>query len=69
MRVQLKLAQVLLDRKMSQKELCELTGIRPATLSVIIRNNTDKINYRHLGIIMTQLEITDFNEIMELIDE
>ncbi|WP_171046390.1 helix-turn-helix domain-containing protein [Lentibacillus cibarius] len=66
--VQLKVAQILLDRKMSQKQLCEMTGIRPATINAIVRNNTDKINYKHLAMIMTALEINDFNEIFELVE-
>ncbi|MDM5229355.1 helix-turn-helix transcriptional regulator [Cytobacillus sp. NJ13] len=66
--VRFKLAQILFDRKMSQKQLCEITNIREATLSTIIRNNTLKINYEHLGTIMDALNITDFNEILELVE-
>lgn len=67
--VRIQLAQILFDRKISQKQLSEMSGLREATISAIIRNNTDKINYKHLADIMEALKITDFNEILKLVDQ
>lgn len=63
-----KLSQILSNRNMTQKELAQLAGLREAQVSSISRNAGDKINYDHLGKIMTVLKITDFNEILELTD-
>ena len=64
--VKLKLDSILKNRKMTQKELSEITEIREATISVIVRNRVDKINLEHLATIMTKLNITDFNDILEI---
>ncbi|WP_416151129.1 helix-turn-helix domain-containing protein [Salipaludibacillus sp. HK11] len=68
-KVRLKLKELLVEREISQKELALRTGIREATLSVIVRNTTDKINYKHIGTIMNELNIEDFNTIFELYEE
>lgn len=64
--VQLKLRQILKDRNMTQKKLSELSGIREATINVIVRNAQTAINFVHLAKIMNALEIKDFNEILEI---
>lgn len=61
---QLKLRQILKDRGMTQKKLAELSGVREATINVIVRNAQTSINFVHLAKIMDALEIEDFNEIL-----
>lgn len=57
------------ERIITQKQLSKKTGIREATISAIINQKVDKINRKHLAAIMKALEITDFNEILEIVDD
>jgi putative transcriptional regulator len=66
MAVRLKLKNILIERNLTQKELAEMTGLREATISAIVRGNQDKINLKHLKLIMTALNISDFNKMLEL---
>lgn len=68
-RVKMNLSDVLRSKNMNQKTLAQLTGLREATISVIARNTTEKINYTHLTKIMEALEINDFNILLQLVDE
>ncbi|WP_169818306.1 helix-turn-helix domain-containing protein [Shimazuella kribbensis] len=51
-----------------QKELSQMTGIQESTLSFLARNRRDKINTELLSKIMKALNITSFDEILELED-
>jgi DNA-binding Xre family transcriptional regulator len=45
-----------------------MTSIQESTLSFLARNRRDKINTEHLSKIMKALNITSFDEILELED-
>jgi DNA-binding Xre family transcriptional regulator len=60
---------VLEFRGISQKELSHMTGIQESTLSFLARNRRDKINTEHLWKIMKELNIIDFNEILEIVED
>ncbi|MBD7939557.1 helix-turn-helix transcriptional regulator [Cytobacillus sp. Sa5YUA1] len=64
--VELRLDVVLKERGMTQKELAELTGIRPAAISQITRGFVDRLNLDHIGRIATALKIDDIRELMTL---
>jgi transcriptional regulator with XRE-family HTH domain len=64
--VQLHLDEVLKKRNMTQKELAELTGIRPAAISQITRGFVDRLNLDHIGRIATALKINDIRELLTL---
>jgi transcriptional regulator with XRE-family HTH domain len=64
--VELRLDAVLKQRGMTQKELAELTGIRPAAISQICRGFVDRLNLDHIGRIATALEIEDINKLITL---
>jgi putative transcriptional regulator len=66
MAVKIKLKNLLIERNLTQKELAEMTGLREATISAICRNNLDKINLKHLKLIMTALNISEFDKMFEL---
>ncbi|MEQ6857346.1 helix-turn-helix transcriptional regulator [Lysinibacillus capsici] len=51
---------------MSQKQLAEMTSIRPNAISEIVNNQRSTINREQLAIICKALEIIDMNEILEL---
>jgi putative transcriptional regulator len=66
--VRLKLKGILDERGISQKELAKLTEIQESLISFLVRNKRDSINTIHLAKVMRALDITDFNEILELVD-
>lgn len=64
--MKIKLKEILNERNMMQKELAELTGLRPSAISRLCRNDIQRIEIEHIKIIMEALEITDFNILFEL---
>lgn len=58
-----RLKEILNERKMSQKELAKLTGLRENTISEIVKNVRDAVNREHIGKIATVLNIKNPNEI------
>lgn len=66
MKLRVKLDEVLKDRNMSQKELAELTGIRPAAISELYNNQRKSINRDHIEKIAAALNISDINELITL---
>ncbi|RJR23622.1 XRE family transcriptional regulator [Candidatus Microgenomates bacterium] len=64
MMLKTKLKAILEEKGMTQKELSEKTGIRPNTISEIVKNTRDTINREHISIIAKELGITDPNEIL-----
>lgn len=65
----IKLKEALEEADMTQSELAELTGLRRATISEIAQNSRTVMNKSHLGKIMDALDLTDMNDILELIIE
>lgn len=63
--VYLKLKEVLKGRGITQKELAEMTGIRPTTISEMVNNQRSTINKEHLGKIIEVLKIEDIREIID----
>lgn len=63
--VYLKLKEVLKERGITQKELAEMTGIRPTTISEMVNNQRSTINKEHLRKIIEVLEIEDIREIID----
>lgn len=53
------------ENGMTQKELAERTGIRPASISDIARDNQTSINKEYLSKIMDVLRIEDIRELLE----
>ena len=62
MRLIIRLSDILKQRGMTQKQLSELTGIRPAAISEICNNQRTSINRDHLEKIAECLEIQDVRE-------
>ena len=57
--VKLKVKEALESRKLSQKKLAEMSGIRESTISDIVRGTRTVINFEHLSEIAEALEVTD----------
>jgi putative transcriptional regulator len=64
----IKLDKVLAGRNKTQKELAELTGIRPAAISELYNNQRKSINKEHLEKIAVALQITDIRELIVIED-
>jgi putative transcriptional regulator len=63
--IYLKLKELLQRKGITQKQLAEMTGLHESTLSDLTRDTRTAINKKHLELIMTALDIKDFNEILE----
>lgn len=68
-KIKIKLKELLESRGMNQKELAEITNIRPAAISSLARGYIERLNIDHLERIANALEIDDINDLISLIDE
>ena len=58
--------QTLPEKKMTQKTLAEITGIRESTISDISRGSRTVMNFEHIAKIAEALEISDIRELVVL---
>ncbi|MGE7216608.1 helix-turn-helix domain-containing protein [Priestia koreensis] len=68
-KAKIKLKEVLKSRDLTQKQLAEMTGIREAAISSLVRNHMERVSLHHIEKIATVLEITNTNELIELVEE
>jgi len=68
-RIVLKLDEHIKRKGWQQKEFAELANLRPATVSQLVNNKYDRIQLAHLLAVMDALEITDFNDILTIVDD
>ncbi|MUG71783.1 MULTISPECIES: helix-turn-helix domain-containing protein [Paenibacillus] len=54
----IRLKEILRERKMTQRQLAELTGLRQSTISSICKNQVDRIYLNTLAIICAKLDIS-----------
>lgn len=64
--IRIKLSSILGDKRMTQKELANKTGIRPSTISEIYNELIERINLDHLDKICEALEC-DITDILKYI--
>jgi putative transcriptional regulator len=55
----------LREKNMTQKTLCEETGLRPSTVSAMKRN--EKLNLRHLAVIMDYFKDYDLTRFLKVL--
>ena len=67
--VKLKVKEALESRKLSQKKLAEMSGIRESTISDIVRGTRTVIDFEHLSKIAEALEVTDIRELIDFEDK
>ena len=67
--VKLKVKEARESRKLSQKKLAEMSGIRESTISDIVRGTRTVINFEHLSKIAEALEVTDIRELIDFEDK
>ena len=68
-RIKLKLDEHIKRNNWQQKEFAEIAGLRQATVSQLVNNKYDRIQLAHLLAVMDALDITDFNDILTIVDE
>lgn len=64
-KVVFKLKLLLQEKKMTQKELSEITKIRESTISDIVRGTRTVLNYEHLEKISNALDLIDIRDIID----
>lgn len=64
--VVLTIGSAIKKRGLTQKEVAEKTGIRPAAISQLARGFVDRLTLDHLSRIAAALEITDIRELITL---
>ncbi|RWS39052.1 XRE family transcriptional regulator [Bacillus mycoides] len=67
--IKLRLSDILKERDMKQKELAELSGLRESTVSDMVRGIRTSVNLDSLEKVMDCLDITDYNEMFEKVEE
>lgn len=62
--LKLRLKEVLETRGMTQKDLSDMTGLRPNTISEMVKNTRDTINRENVGIVAKALGISNVSELL-----
>lgn len=66
--VKLRLKEILIEKQITQKELANMSGLRPNTISDMVRNNRTCVNIKNLEKVCDALKIKDIREILILGD-
>jgi len=67
--VKFKLKEILEERNITQKQLAQLSNVREATISEIIRGSRTVINFKHLSSIAEALNISEIEKLMVLVEK
>lgn len=67
--IKLRLNEILKEREMRQKDLAIASGLRESSVSDMVRGIRTTVNLEQLEKVMDCLEITDYNEIFEKVEE
>ena len=68
-KIRVKLKEHISKSKLNQKEFSVKSGLREATVSQMANNKYERVQLEHLLKVMDYFEITDFNEILEIVEE
>jgi hypothetical protein len=63
-----KVAKILKEKKLLQKDLIKMTGISQTQIQRICSNQTNSINKAHFTTIARALEIEDMNDLFEIVE-
>ncbi|AZO94324.1 helix-turn-helix transcriptional regulator [Halocella sp. SP3-1] len=67
--INIKINNILNDKGKSIYWLADKTGLAYSTTYNLVNNNTASIHFKTLEEIMQALDITDFNQVLEIIPE
>lgn len=65
--IEIRLGDILKKREMTQKELADITKLRPNAISNLSRGYIDRVQLEHLARIAEKLDIRDMNELLRII--
>ncbi|MEH7401596.1 helix-turn-helix transcriptional regulator [Gottfriedia acidiceleris] len=65
-KITIRLKEALDQRNITQKQLSEMTGLRPAAISQLCNNFVQRISIEHIEKISEALDITDTNELIAI---
>jgi putative transcriptional regulator len=68
-RIVVTLDKHLKEMDINQKQFAEQSGLREATVSQLVNNKYDRIQLSNLMKVMDTLEINDFNNILEIVND
>lgn len=68
MHIKINLSEMLGKRKMNMRELSNLTGIRPNTISNLYYEETRRIEMKHIAALCKALQC-DVGELFEFVDD
>lgn len=69
MKIELRIKGAIESRGLTQKAIAEMTNIRPAAISQLVRGYIERLNLDHLERIAKALEIDDINELITIKQE
>lgn len=64
--IHLRLKELLDERRINQKDLARMTGIRESTISDLCRGTRTVMNYAHIAKIAEVLNVTDIRDLIDL---
>ena len=64
--VKLRIGDLLRDKHITQKQLAEMSHLREATISDIVRGTRTVINFEHLANIAEALQVDDIHDLISL---
>ena len=67
--IEIQLKKLLSENGMTQKQLANKTGIRPAAISSLTRGYVERLNIDHLERICESLEIYDMNKLLRIVPQ
>lgn len=65
-KVEIRLAEILKERKMKQGEFAEKAEMRPNAVSNLCRGYVDRLSIEHIEKIVNTLDLEDINELITL---
>lgn len=67
--IKVRINEILKERNMLQKDLATASGLRESSVSDMVRGIRSSVNLDSLEKVMDCLEITDYNEIFEKVED
>lgn len=67
--IKIKISQLLSEHKMTQRELAQMTGIRPNTISMLYHETIKRLDIDMINTLCKTFNITNMNDLMEYLPD
>lgn len=67
-KIEIRLAELLKDRNLTQAQLAEMADMRPNAISNLVRGYVDRLSIEHIEKIVNTLGLTNINELITLVE-